>query len=172
MLLSYLNNKKHCLKMARSKTKSSKKNIKRSGRISRPKVTTIRNSIATNMTNVTNNYLSYEDLWKIYHADRMDQPRRCRNILQAMIGYEIIKGVRRVRKYNNISTERFWKRTEDCVNSIDLRTIPEAPPHFYEYLHYLYLMKVGPSINKLSKNLRQKQMEEEVAGQLMSMKES
>ena len=126
--------------MARNKKKASRKIIKRSGRITRPTVTPIRNSIATNMTNVTNNHLSYEDLWKIHHANRMDQPRRCRNILQAMIGYEIIKGVRRVRKYNNISTERFWKRTEDCVNSIDLRTIPEAPPHFYEYLHYLYLM--------------------------------
>ena len=143
--------------MARSKrkTKNRSKTSPKKGRITRP-------------IN-TNNQVFYENL---HRANLLDEPRRCRNILQAMIGYEIIKGVRRVRKYNNISTERFWKRTEDCVNSIDLRTIPEAPPHFYEYLHYLYLMKVGPSINKLSKNLRQKQMEEEVAGQLMSMKDS
>ena len=93
--------------MARNKKKTSRKTIKRSGRITRPTVTPIRNSIATNMTNVTNNHLSYEDLWKIHHANRMDQPRRCRNILQAMIGYEIIKGVRRVRKYNNIMDNKY-----------------------------------------------------------------
>ena len=160
--------------MARSKTKSSKKNIKRSGRITRPNVTTIRNSIATNVTNVTNvtnNHLSYEDLWKIHHVNRMDQPRRCRNALQALISWEILKRVCKVGN-TNISPHRLWKRTEDCVSGIDLRTIPEAPPHFYEYLNYLYLMKVGPSINKLSKNLRQKEMEKDAVGQLICMRDS
>lgn len=157
MFLNYFNNKKHLLRMARSKTKTNKKRktISKKGRITRP--------------NLTNNQLSYKNL--LDQANKRDEPRRCMNILHALISWEIIKGASKVGN-TNIYPHRLWKRTEDCASSIDLRTIQAAPPHFYDYLNYLYLMKVGPSISKLSKHLIQKQMEEEVAGQLMSMKES
>ena len=157
MFLNCLINKKHLLRMARSKTKTNKKRktISKKGRITRP--------------NLTNNQLSYKNF--LDQANKRDEPRRCMNILHAFISWEIIKGVSKVGNTNNYP-HRLWKRTEDCVSSIDLRTIQAAPPHFYDYLNYLYLMKVGPSIGKLSKHLIQKQMEEDVAGQLMSMKES
>ena len=142
--------------MARSKrkTKNRSKTSSKKGRITRP----IK----------PNNQVFNENL---HRANLLDEPRRCRNILHALISWEIIKGVSKVGN-TNIYPHRLWKRTEDCVNSIDLGTIPAAPPHFYDYLNYLYLMKVGPSIGKLSKHLIQKQMEKDVAGQLMSMKNS